>query len=704
MSLTTRYINIVYAIMAVLCGMVIDVYVKDRMDYWIHDSAMLYQVRTEWLHSVIVVLDDDVPYSVGRKQALPLFALATDRMVKAGAKGVFLDARISKQMAAKMPYAQCMQEAKQVVWSEPQCISADQQQCLVVNSEAGNAPLKMSAKAIQHFSIAPYFDAQANLPDFLLYGWESAMSIPETGLQVSDRVVTRDNPVARWLDLSKDSAVHRMVTQLAPDNQDALYSSDQDKICNQRFPCRRVRLSLPISQVQTEGKQLLLPVSKLAACDQQTALETAALAKDRVVILQTTSPTEQTDRLITPMTTALFSPGQLTPGSQFIADEIETILNQDHPRAPNLWVKLALFIFLAALSVYLTVRKPALLGLVAIVVFLALLALCLLNPLIQLWPVFAGMMVFLTAAGQSMTVNLLIGLKEGRLIKQYMPKQIHNLLFSLKASDSFRNKRCYSIVLMSDLAGYTTLTGLLKEPDLILDLMNDYLSETAFVVQDKYNGWFESYIGDMVCYYWPFDEKDEKSFANAVKGALELSRLQDKFFAELPHRYEQKLDDSVLGEIKKIIDAGIGLSVGEVVMGNLGPKNGVQKFGILGDPLNLVSRVESLTRFFNTDIIVTKEFLPTIENNGFVVRRLGLMKVKGRIEPEMLYALGEDDGNDERFMPEHIAVWEKYLLAVEEEREELPVCPAIYEQDRKALAGWLSRNLLEDKVWKLDEK
>jgi adenylate cyclase len=43
---------------------------------------------------------------------------------------------------------------------------------------------------------------------------------------------------------------------------------------------------------------------------------------------------------------------------------------------------------------------------------------------------------------------------------------------------------------MSDLAGYTKVSGILKEPGYVLNLMNDYLEETSLVLQDKYNGWF----------------------------------------------------------------------------------------------------------------------------------------------------------------------------------------------------------------------
>lgn len=698
-------LNTAFILIAAMAGIITDFYFGSRLDVWIHDSALVYQARTEWKHAAIVVLDDEIPYMVGRKQALPLFALAADRLIEAGARGVFLDAKISKEIENRMPYAECIEPSGNVRWSMPQCAITQTAQCLINNSPAGSAPLKMRPETIKKFSLAPYFRQGSTLPDFLLYGWEAAAEIPGRGLEAKERLVTDGSPVARWLDLSTDSVVRRLVTFAKPDVDASYFQHDNDAMCNALFYCRRVRLGYPIHQIQVTGDRLVLPLSQIASCDHSSALKLAQRTQSKVVVLQASTPTEQTDIFITPMTTAWFGPDTLTPGSQFIVDEVETVLNQDHPRPPASMIKALLFLLTAFLSVFVATKRPTLLWLAGLGVLVLLIMLCVLNPLVQLWPVFATMTVFLLGAGQAMTLNLIIGIKEGRLIKQYMPKQIHNLLFSIKDGDSFRNKRCQAVVLMSDLAGYTTLTGILKEPGLILDLMNDYLSETAIVLQDKYNGWFESYIGDMVCYYWPYDDETETVFNDAVGGAVELAQLQKKFFASLSQRYANQMDAEIVRKINKIINAGIGLTAGHVVMGNLGPKYGVRKFGILGDPLNLASRVESLTRHFNTEIIISGEFLGVAKQKGYPVRRLGLIKVKGRLRPEMLYAMGGNDPDDLRFDSQNIKRWEQWLKQIEQSQYADLECPDIYRHDKETILGWQARNLLgDDKVWYLDEK
>ncbi len=690
-----------------LTGLLVDYSFGNQLDYWIHDSAIVFRHRTAWNHSGIVVLDEAVPFSVGRKQALPLFARATERLIEAGAKGVFLDARISKEIEGRMPYARCIEQDGSVQWSTPECTISSNHYCRIDNSELGNAPLSMNKEVIKSFRIAPFLDEQYDLPDFLLFGWEATDAIPPEGLVVSDRLVSFDNPIARWLDLSTDHAVYKLVEYSQPARVEALFKGkDSDDVCDYGYPCRRLRLSVPLYKVAMESERLILPVSLLASCDISIALEAASLMRDKVAVLQTTSPSEPTDILVTAMTTALLGPKLMTPGAQYIVDEVETILNQDSPQPPAYPIKILIFISIAIISVLTGVFfRQLVLWFTGLVISLVLIFLCFLNPITQLWPVVSTMLVYFVGGGQIIIIQLMTGFKEGKIVRQYLPTQIHKILMTLKKHESFESRRCHVAILMSDLAGYTTVTGLLKEPELVLELMNDYLEETTLALQKKHDGILEAYLGDMVCYYWTdVNEKDRLTmYKKALLGAIELRELQKKFFLALEKRYHNKIDEKSLKSIQNIIDAGIGVTVGNVVMGNLGPLHGIKKFGILGDPLNLVSRIESLTRLFNTDIIIAGDFLDAVKQSGLVVRKLGTMKVKGRLTPETLYALG--DSEDQRFEQVNIEKWTRWLEDIELNKYSNRVCPNCFQKDKNTLDTWNSSGLLgDDGVWYLDEK
>jgi len=421
--------------------------------------------------------------------------------------------------------------------------------------------------------------------------------------------------------------------------------------------------------------------------------------------LQLTSPTEATDLIVTPMTTALLGPHAITPGAQFLADAVETVLNGDYPRKPDQFSKALLFFLVGAAGVLAAAfLRQTYVWFGTVLLLLGLAGLCFLNPLTQLWPVTATMLTYFAGVGQVVGMFLIIGYREGVLISHYMPRQIHNLLISLKTDEPFQNRRCYALVLMSDLAGYTRVTGILKEPGAILELMNDYLSETSFVLQDKYNGWLESYVGDMVCYYWPYKEQEqEDAYKNALRGAMELYILQKRFFLSLNQRYRHKIDPLVLEEVRSTINAGIGLAAGVVVMGDLGPNQGVRKFGILGDPLILAARLESLTRFYNTEIIVSGDFVQAAQELGFVARYLGRIVVKGRNKAEDLFAMGYMD--DPRFEKSAILDWERWIRMIERKLVANTDCPEIFKKDKETIGKWSEKGLLgDDGVWYLDEK
>jgi adenylate cyclase len=691
-------------LVAFIVGNVVDQLVGNPIDYWIHDAAVVFQARTEWEHTAIVVLDDAIPVQVTRLQALPLFGRASEKLIAAGAKGLFLDANLPKDIEGVMPYALCIEQNDAVRWSEPKCLTVGKQ-CQLRNSIVGNAPLKMSAEVFPFFRVAPYLPGQESFPDFLLYDSDAEAFIPKTGLVAFDRLIRNNSASARWMDLSEQHAAITLAKFIDPKHVTDSLSHDIRDVCEQNLPCRRVRFSRPVYTTQFSLKKPIIPVSKLASCDDKEATKTAALLKNRVVILQLTTPNEATDVHITPFTAALLGPHLLTPGAQYLADAVETLLMNDHPREPYPLFKWAVLLITACLGVYASVylRRPHWLWVIGMLLFLAMAALCFLAPITQLWPVSATLLTFIVGGLEGIALHLLIGFKEGNLMVQYMPQQVHTLLLSLKENESFGNQRHQAIVLMSDLASYTTVTGIVKEPTHILELMNDYLNETSYILQRQYDGWLETYIGDMVCYYWPFKNTNEThAYQNALKGALELSALQKRFFTDLPVRYQNKFDNDALQNISGIINAGIGLSSGTVVMGDLGPKRGVRKFGILGDPVNLTSRVESLTRYFNTEIIITADFLSTAKLLGYPTRRLGCFRVKGREQAETLYAVGFSE--DHRFQAGVIKAWEYWLAYEEREPLNQQHCPDIFKLDQESLRKWKVNNFLHAGIWILDFK
>jgi hypothetical protein len=220
---------------ALLAGGILEFWIGNAVDYWIHDAAVVYQARTVWRHTAVVVLDDGVPINVDRKQALPLFAKATERLVDAGAKGVFLDARIPKELEGVMPYAVCIRQDGNVEWSRPACQTTNRQ-CRIASSALGTAPLKMKPEVFRYFRLAPYLPGQDQLPDFLLYDWEAENVIPPEGINALDRLITKNTPIARWMDMSRNHAVLVMSRLFDAEKAARSEAGFENEVCDQGTP------------------------------------------------------------------------------------------------------------------------------------------------------------------------------------------------------------------------------------------------------------------------------------------------------------------------------------------------------------------------------------------------------------------------------------------------------------------------------------
>jgi adenylate cyclase len=161
-----------------------------------------------------------------------------------------------------------------------------------------------------------------------------------------------------------------------------------------------------------------------------------------------------------------------------------------------------------------------------------------------------------------------------------------------------------------------------------------------------------------------------------------MARQRD-FFAALPQRLDAALPAEARTAVASGLFAGIALVEGETCMGEIGPRQGIRKFGILGDPLNLAARMESLTRHVRGHLLATESLVPAARALGLLPRRLGRIQFKGRLQPVAVWVLhGADEGVGEV----DLAQWTAWLVGFEA-GVELPV-PAAFEGDVTTFRHW----------------
>ncbi|MFC1656107.1 CHASE2 domain-containing protein [Patescibacteria group bacterium] len=178
-------------------------------------------------------------------------------------------------------------------------------------------------------------------------------------------------------------------------------------------------------------------------------------------------------------------------------------------------------------------------------------------------------------------------------------------------------------VFFSDIAGFTTVSEKLDPEDLI-ELINDYLATMTDIVI-KHEGTLDKYVGDAIVAYFgaPIDQPDH---------AKKVCRVALEMRDTLP-----KLHEKWKAEGKPLIDFRIGINTGEAIVGNVGSSKRFD-YTIMGDEVNLGSRLEGANKKYNTHIMISESTYKQIEDD-FVVRELDIIRVKGKNEPVRVYEL-----------------------------------------------------------------
>ena len=178
-------------------------------------------------------------------------------------------------------------------------------------------------------------------------------------------------------------------------------------------------------------------------------------------------------------------------------------------------------------------------------------------------------------------------------------------------------------VMFSDIRDFTTLSEGLTADELV-HLLNEYLgamTDTLF----RNLGTLDKYIGDAIMAFWgsPYPQEDHAS--SACKCALEMVRGLE----QLNKKWQE--------EGRRQIAIGVGLNTGSVNVGNMGSSKRLA-WTVMGDNVNLASRLEGLTRLYNVKIVIGEGTWRQVEKD-FLCRELDRIRVKGKLQPVNIYEL-----------------------------------------------------------------
>ncbi|MDB5581030.1 MAG: adenylate/guanylate cyclase protein [Bradyrhizobium sp.] len=198
-------------------------------------------------------------------------------------------------------------------------------------------------------------------------------------------------------------------------------------------------------------------------------------------------------------------------------------------------------------------------------------------------------------------------------------------------------------IMFSDVRGFTTISESYKhDPQGLTALMNRFLTPLTNAILDR-KGTIDKYMGDAIMAFWnaPLDDKQHE--VNACEAALDMLERID----ELNQEREIEAQDG--GHVYIPINVGVGLNTGVCVVGNMG-SNLRFDYSVLGDSVNLASRLEGQSKEYGFPIIIGSKTAMAVKDK-FAILELDFIMVKGKKEPEVIYAIAgrEDTAQSESF-------------------------------------------------------
>jgi len=225
---------------------------------------------------------------------------------------------------------------------------------------------------------------------------------------------------------------------------------------------------------------------------------------------------------------------------------------------------------------------------------------------------------------------VLAGKKEERIrqiFQKYVPNNVIERFFASPEKMLVGDNRKLSI-LFSDIRSFTTISEGMA-PDDLVNSLNRYFSGQVEIIYNR-KGIVDKYIGDAIMAIWGAPEKHEDDALQSVLSALEMSDAVLKF-----NENQRKLG-------KCEFRIGIGINFGEVTVGNIGSERKMD-YTVIGDAVNLASRMEGLTKTYHSEILISESLFEELRksspNAGLNYRLLDTVAVKGKTKGVRIFTV-----------------------------------------------------------------
>ena len=206
------------------------------------------------------------------------------------------------------------------------------------------------------------------------------------------------------------------------------------------------------------------------------------------------------------------------------------------------------------------------------------------------------------------------------LFGQYVPPELVDEMSARPEEISMVSESRDLTVMFSDVRDFTTISESL-EPAELSELMNSFLTPMTQNIH-QHRGTIDKYMGDAIMAFWGAPMADPDHPRHALEAAMHMNQLLDEIHVEFERRGWPRLR------------IGIGLNSGVMRVGNMGSEFRVA-YTVMGDPVNLGSRLEGLTKEYGVQLIVSESTAAAVPD--YTYRELDRVRVKGKDEPVTIF-------------------------------------------------------------------
>jgi adenylate cyclase len=352
----------------------------------------------------------------------------------------------------------------------------------------------------------------------------------------------------------------------------------------------------------------------------------ASVFKDRIVLVGAT--TAPSDSFFTPFYSTLFvEMSRLMPGVEIHANIVDMFLRGRFLSRLDGWMTFLLFVGIGLTA--------GILGRRGLWVTLGALPVCVTAPVVIGYVLFVTSNEWVPAAALSTSTLFAWGAvtlygfvserKEKHVVRatleRYVSPALVREVIDQGVDLALGGKRQPLTILFSDIRGFTGIAERIP-PEMLVGILCQHFARAGEIIH-RHGGTLDKFIGDAVMAFWGAPTPRTDHGLCAVRAALEMQVAA------------RELSALVRDQVGEDLRIGIGINSGEAVVGNIGSPTRME-YTAVGDPVNLASRIESMTRQHQVDILIT-QFTYELVKYDVDAEPLGSTSVRGRTDPIAIY-------------------------------------------------------------------